>query len=276
MGELAVVAKACLHQWEEPCISGTRGSGTVFFSGCNLSCVFCQNSAISQECYGKEVTADRLADIYLELQDKGAHNINLVNPTHFTARIKESLLKAEGLKIPVVYNSNGYERLESLKEMEGLINVFLPDLKYYNGDTAAKYSGAADYFRFASAAVAEMYKQVGDVELDGEGIIKKGLIIRHLILPGMAAESLKVLDWIKGNLPSTVTISLMSQYTPYYKASGHPEIGRRITRREYERVVEHFFKLGFENGYVQERESAEEDYIPEFNLEGVDPASTEI
>lgn len=272
VSESLKVAKAFLHMWEEPCISGTHGSGTVFFSGCNLKCIFCQNYSISQEDFGKEITIEQLARIFLSLQEKGAHNINLVNPTHYIRPIKDALLsaKSRGLNIPVVYNSNGYETLEGLKYMEGLVDVYLPDLKYRESETAKKFSMAPDYFETASAAVKEMYRQVGAPVLDESGIIKKGLILRHLILPGYAAESIKILEWIKENLPGGVYVSLMSQYTPCYKASCHPEIGRRITRREYEKVINRFIKLELENGYIQERESAVKEYIPDFNLEGVE------
>lgn len=268
MGKNAVVAKACLHFWEEPCISGNRGSGTVFFSGCNLKCKYCQNYTISQENFGQEISVDSLKQIYLKLQNQGAHNINLVNPTHFNHRIKESLSKNQ-LRIPIVYNSNAYETSEALQQMEGLINIYLPDCKYYSSEVAQRYSGAEDYFKVASAAILEMSRQVGESIIDQDGIMQKGLIIRHLILPGLTKEAIKILDWIKANLPEKIYVSLMSQYTPYYKAECYPEINRRITRREYEKVLNHFYKLGFENGFMQERDSAEEKYIPDFNLEGV-------
>lgn len=270
MGNLPVVAKAFLHMWEEPCISGENGSGTVFFSGCNLRCVYCQNFKISQECYGKEITVGKLSSIFLSLQYKGAHNINLVSPSHYVPQIGQAILKAEGLQIPVIYNSNGYEGIESLKILDGFVNVYLPDLKYYSPEVSGRYSGAPDYFKVAAEAICEMYRQVGTPVLDDDGLIKRGLMIRHLILPGLAGESIKILDWIKANLPGDIIVSLMSQYIPYYRAGDYPEINRRITRREYEKVVNHFIKLGFENGYVQERDSAEEEYIPVFNLEGID------
>jgi putative pyruvate formate lyase activating enzyme len=255
--------------WEEPCISGTRGSGTVFFSGCNLRCVYCQNFQISQKCFGKELTIEQLAGIYLKLQQLGAHNINLVSPTHYTSQIRESLKLAEGLTVPIVYNSNGYENIDELKRMEGYINVYLPDIKYCDDALALKYSGASGYFDTAAQAVREMHRQVGAPVIGSDGIIKKGLIIRHLILPGFTRDSIKILDWISENLPSDVFISLMSQYTPCFSSSGFPEIDRRITRKEYDTVVNHLFKLSLENGYIQERDSADEGYIPEFNLEGL-------
>jgi putative pyruvate formate lyase activating enzyme len=270
MGDHPVVARACLHMWEEPCISGTRGSGTVFFSGCNLKCVYCQNHRISHEGFGKELTVEELASVFLSLQRKGAHNINLVTPAHFAARIREALGAAAGLKLPVVYNSGGYESLDGLKIMEGIADVYLPDLKYFSPDISRKYSGAADYFQYASGAVLEMYRQVGPPEFDSEGILRRGLMIRHLILPGLTGESVKLLQWIRENLPGGIYISLMSQYTPCYRACEFPQLNRRITRREYEKVLDCFYKLGFENGYIQERASASEEYIPEFNLEGVE------
>jgi len=263
------VAKAFLHMWEEPCISGSHGSGTVFFSGCNLKCIYCQNHVISQGNFGKEISVDHLREIFTSLKEKGAHNINLVNPTHNVIQIREAVLGLAGIDVPIVYNSNGYDSMEGLRLMEGIVNIYLPDIKYFSPELSLKYSGAANYYETAVLAVQEMYRQVGGAVFDSEGILTKGLIIRHLILPGLASESIKVLDWIKRNMPEDILVSLMSQYTPYYRAGEFPEINRRITRREYERVVNHFLKLGFENGYIQERDSAQEDYIPDFNLEGV-------
>ncbi len=270
--ELPKVAKVFLHMWEEPCISGTTGSGTVFFSGCNLKCIYCQNFDISQKNYGKVISIERLEQIFIELIDKGAHNINLVNPSHYTAAIRQALisLKKRGkMNVPVVYNTNGYESVKTLKTMEGLVDVYLPDIKYYYETTAFKYSKASDYPEVSKEAVLEMFRQVGGPVLDEAGIIKSGLIIRHLILPGHTKESMKILDWISKNLPKYVYISLMSQYTPYFEAEKHPEINRPITRQEYDRVINHLYKLGLEEGYVQDRESADSQYIPDFNLEGV-------
>lgn len=266
------VAKVFLHMWEEPCISGTNGSGTVFFSGCNLKCIFCQNYEISQEGFGKIITVGRLQDIFLELIEKGAHNINLVNPSHYTKAIKEALLplKEQGqITVPVVYNTNGYDTLETLDEMKGLVDVYLPDFKYFSEKTARQYSAASDYPEVCRKAIAEMYNQVGAPVLDASGIIKSGLIIRHLILPGHTKESINILNWIAENMPKSVYVSLMSQYTPYYDAKNFSQINRPITRNEYERVVKHLYKLGLEEGYVQERESSDTQYIPNFNLEGV-------
>lgn len=271
VGSLPVVAKACLHYWEEPCISGSRGSGAVFFTGCNLKCVFCQNYKISQENFGREISVSRLADIFIELQNKDAHNINLVNPTHFAFAVREAVKAAreKGLTIPVVYNSNGFESPEILKMMDGIVDIYLPDMKYFSSDISLKYSGASDYFAIASAAVKEMYRQVGASQLGVDGMMKQGMIIRHMVLPGHTSDSIKVLEWLRSNMPQDIYVSVMSQYTPYYNACLYPEVDRRLTRWEYERVINKFCKLGFENGYMQERASAEEIYIPEFNLEGV-------
>lgn len=269
MGNIPMVAKACLHKWEEPCISGEHGSGTVFFPGCNLKCVYCQNYRISQENFGKEISIENLASLFLFLQKEGAHNINLVTPTHFVQQIKGAVEITVGLKIPVIYNSNGYESLECLKIIEGIADVYLPDFKYYSPEISYKYSGASDYFNTAAAAIKEMYRQVGPPVFDNEGMIIRGLLIRHLILPGLTDESLKILEWIKCNMPDDIYVSLMSQYTPYYKACEHSEINRRITKREYEKVLNKFYKLGFQNGYVQDRDSAEEQFIPEFDLSGI-------
>ncbi|PYG89131.1 putative pyruvate formate lyase activating enzyme [Ruminiclostridium sufflavum DSM 19573] len=272
MQEQLKVAKAFLHMWEEPCISGTNGSGAVFFSGCNLKCIYCQNFDISQNNYGKIITVERLQKIFAELMGKGAHNINLVNPSHYTGAIKQALLSAKRkgiLNVPVVYNTNGYESIDSLEEMEGLVDVYLPDFKYFSGDTAFNYSSAYDYPDICKKAILEMFRQVGSPVLSSDGLISRGLIIRHLILPGHTKESTRILDWISENLPKGVYVSLMSQYTPYYGADKHPEINRPITRREYESVVNHLYKSGMEEGYVQERQSSDIKYIPDFNLEGV-------
>lgn len=272
MPELTKVAKACLHMWEEPCISGTSGSGAVFFSGCNLKCIYCQNFDISQNNYGKVISIERLQEIFVELINKGAHNINLVNPSHYTSAIKQALLtlKQQGkLNVPVVYNTNGYETIDTLKSFKGLVDVYLPDFKYFSEKTSLKYSRAQDYPEVSKKAIIEMYNQVGSPVLDASGIIRQGLIIRHLILPGHVKESINVLNWISENLPKSVYISLMSQYTPYYCAYEYPEINRPITRYEYEKVVKHLYKLGLVDGYIQERQSANIQYIPDFNLEGI-------
>lgn len=268
-GTVVRAAKAYLHMWEEPCISGTSGSGTVFFSGCCLKCCFCQNYKISCENFGMEISETRLAEIFLELQKKGAHNINLVSPTQFVPQIISALDLCRGkLKIPVVYNTGGYERVETLKMLEGYIDVYLPDFKYYDNALAEKYSGAKNYFEVVTAAVKEMYRQVGDCKTT-DGIIHRGMIIRHLVLPTHRHDSMKTLKWISENLPRDgVMVSLMSQYTPFYKSSEHKEIARRISTFEYNSVLEKARELGL-NGFMQEKSSAKEEYTPDFDLLGL-------
>lgn len=266
MGTNPRVSKVMLHMWEEPCISGTNGSGTVFFSGCNLKCVFCQNYKISQEQTGTEYDATGLAEIFMSLEARGAHNINLVNPTHFIQAIAEAIdiAREKGLKLPFVYNTNGYEAVEALKTLEGKIQVYLPDIKYFSSEASKKYSGASDYFEIASEAVKEMYRQVGIPKFDECGIIVEGLIIRHLILPSLSKDSLKVLEFISRNFPKDIFVSIMSQYIPYYKANEYPEINRKLTKFEYDRVLKYFSQSGLTEGYMQERESASNAFIPEF------------
>lgn len=262
-------AKAYLHMWEEPCVSGTNGSGTVFFSGCCLKCCFCQNYKISSEGFGKIISCARLAEIFLELQEQGAHNINLVSPTQFVPQIIEALDLCRGrLNIPVVYNTGGYERVETLKMLEGYVDVYLPDLKYFDSGLSEKYSGAADYFKYASKAVMEMYRQVGAYRIE-DGIIRRGVIIRHLALPSCRRDSVRVLEWLAENLPvQNILLSLMSQYTPFYKSGEHKEISRRISTFEYNFVLEKAAELGF-RGFMQERSSAREEYTPDFDLSGL-------
>ena len=272
VGELPRVARAMLHRWEEPCISGTRGSGTVFFSGCPLKCCFCQNHNISAGAEGKDISVARLAEIFLELQSQGAHNVNLVSPTHFVRQIAEALrlAKAGGLAVPVVWNSGGYDLPEGLALLDGLVDVYMPDVKYMDAERSRKYSGAADYFMVASAAIPVMFRQVGPAILNDDGILTRGLILRHLVLPGGTADSIAILDWIANTLGvKDVVISLMSQYTPCHLSACHPEINRRVTSLEYNRVLERFRKLGFMHGYCQQRASASCEYVPQFNLDGV-------
>ena len=266
-GENFIVARAAKHYWEEPCISGTNGSGTVFFSGCNLRCVYCQNYSISHECFGKEISDKRLMEIFDELIESGAHNINLVNPTHYAERLAK-VLKEYNSTVPVVYNSSGYESVETLKKLEGLVDVYLPDLKYIDSERSMRYSKASDYFERASAAIIEMKRQQKE-DVFENGLMKKGVIIRHLILPKNTNKSIEILRFIKGNLGTKTYVSLMAQYTPCGKIEDFPELQRRITEREYNKVVDFLEDEGFENAFVQERESASENYIPEFNLEGV-------
>lgn len=266
-----VVAKAFAHRWEEPCISGSRGSGTVFFSGCNLKCAFCQNYRISQEWFGKAVGEEELVEIFLKLQVRGVHNINLVTPTIYTPQLVVALKKAKdrGLKVPVVWNSNAYESPEVLKRLEGLVDVYLPDLKYFGEAPARKYSRAPGYFECAAKAILEMYRQVGEPVFDEKGMIKRGLIIRHLVLPGLKEDSKKVLDFIKSSLPSGVYVSLMGQYMPCYRAGEFPEINRPLPKEEYEEVIEYFFEIGLENGFAQEEGADSPEYVPNFDLEGI-------
>lgn len=270
MGELPEAARAALHYYEEPVISGHRGSGTVFFSGCNLRCCYCQNAPISLGGKGQELSIERLAEIYLELETQGAHNINLVNPTHFTAAVIKSIEAIKGqITIPFVWNSSGYESVDVLKTLEGLIDIYLPDLKYVSPVVAKLYSGAEDYFHYASQAVLEMYRQVGGVRLNAGGIIEKGLIIRHLVLPNSTHDSVKVLEWIKSHLPEDVYVSLMGQYTPPLDRPVPKSLNRRLTHREYQLVVQKLHDLGIKKGFIQGLDSACSDYTPDFNFEGI-------
>lgn len=267
MGENPVIARAALHFWEEPPISGTSGSGTVFFSGCNLKCAFCQNEEISRGCFGKEISVKRLREIYFELIEQGAHNINLVTGTHFINAIAESL--KEPLPVPVVYNCGGYENTNSLKLLENKVQIYLPDLKYSDDGLALKYSETPDYFETATKAIKEMYRQVGKCEFNEDGIMTKGVIIRHLILPNHLENTKKVIDWVKENFnDGQVLFSLMSQFTPN-KTCQFPELTRRLTQEEYDEIEEYLFNSGIEDGFMQELSSAKEEYIPPFNLEGV-------
>lgn len=260
------VARAALHYWEEPCISGENGSGTVFFSGCNLRCAFCQNYEISRDNKGVEINDDRLIEIFENLISQGANNINLVNPTHYAHKIAAVLTKWKS-PVPIVYNSGGYEEVETLRMLDGLVDIYLPDLKYIRNDKAVRYSKAENYFEKASDAIVEMRRQVTD-EFDENGIMKSGLIVRHLILPQNTNSSIEIIKWIKKKLPDTY-ISLMAQYTPYGDLSHLPEINRKITQREYDKVVDFALSLGCEKIFLQERSSASEKFIPDFDFTGV-------
>ena len=263
---LPVVARAALHFWEEPCISGRRGSGTVFFSGCPLGCVFCQNGRISRENFGKTVTVERLREIFLELIGQGAHNINLVTPTHFAPAIRRAL--AEPLPVPVVWNSGGYERVETLRTLAGRVQIYLPDLKYADSALAAACSGAPDYFDVARAAIREMVRQTGPCVFDGEGLLRQGVVIRHLMLPGALENTRRVMDWVAGAFPpGTVLFSLMSQYTPQPGAEGM--LRRRVTGGEYRAALRYMENVGITAGYRQDSSSAREEYTPPFDLTGV-------
>ena len=256
------ISLVSLHQFEEPCISGTNGSGTIFFSNCNFNCVFCQNYKISQEGMGQEVDIDFLAKSMIEQQEKGAHNINLVTPVMYVYHIIEA--KSNGLKIPIIYNSNGYENIETLKLLEGYIDVYLPDFKYANNELGRKYSNINNYFEVTSKAITEMYKQVGPPQLDENGIIKRGLIIRHLILPNEIENSKNVLKWIIDNIGKEVYISIMAQYFPTYKAKQIKELNRKINNEEYKQIEDYIYEIGIENGYMQDLGEHEEEYVPDF------------
>ena len=267
---MARVAKAYLHMWEEPCISGKNGSGTVFFSGCSLKCIFCQNYKISAENFGREVTSQRLGEIFLEQQDRGAHNINLVSPTHYVPQIINALGSVKDrLRIPVVYNSGGYEKTETLKMLDGYVDIYLPDFKYYDNSIAEKYSAAPDYFETVTSAIDEMFRQVGKYNIGDDGLMRKGMIIRHLTLPTHRFDSVKVLEEIKRRYGTeNVLLSLMSQYTPFYESSRYKELTRRISTFEYSFVADKAAELGFD-GFMQEKSSAKEEYTPDFDLSGV-------
>ena len=267
MGAEPRIARAAPHYDEEPIISGDRGSGAIFFSGCALRCRFCQNYPISHGGFGRQVSVTRLREIYFELIDQGVHNINLVNPTHFAGAILQSL--EGGLPVPVVWNSGGYERVETLRMLEGRVQVYLPDLKYIRPESARRYSAAADYFTYAAPALKEMLRQTGPVVLDADGHILRGTVVRHLILPGCAGESMEILDWIAENLPGA-WVSLMAQYLPFGDVQGVDALDRRLTEAEYEAVVNHLMDLGLEDGFVQELSSSDEKYIPAFDLTGVE------
>ena len=266
MPEVPVLARAALHQWEEPPISGTRGSGTVFFSGCSLGCVFCQNEKISHQDFGKAVTVERLREICEDLIAQGAHNINFVNPTHYAHVIAKLLEKPLG--VPVVYNCGGYEKVETLRALEGKIDIYLPDLKYLAPDTAKRYSLAQDYPDVACAAIREMVRQTGPVVLE-DGLLKRGVVIRHLILPGQVNAAKEVMDWVQENFErGEVLFSLMSQYTPWGDLSAHPEIDRKLRKGEIRSATEYMSNLDLP-GFCQDGASAQEEYTPPFDLTGI-------
>lgn len=265
VGEKVKVARAMLHHWEEPVISGERGSGAVFFSGCNLKCCFCQNEEISREHLGREISIDELSEIFLKLRDMGAENINLVTGSHYVPQIVKALENVKDkLGIPVVYNTGSYEKPETLKMLEGLVDVYLPDLKYMSGELGKKYSNAGDYFTVATNAIAEMKRQVGDNVYDERGMLKKGIIIRHLIMPGSYKDSIEVLRYISENYDTTkIAVSVMSQYTPH-GVSEYKELNRKIFTMEYQRVMDSAEKFGIE-GFMQDRTSAKSEFTPEFS-----------
>lgn len=265
------LARAALHMWEEPCISGEEGSGTVFFSGCAMGCVFCQNKTIATGEVGKSVTVGRLSGIFLELQEKKANNINLVTPSHYVYQIREAILLArkKGLEIPIVYNSSGYEKVETLRLLDGFVDIYLPDMKYYEEAIALRYSKAKDYFITAKKALKEMVRQVGEPAFDEKGHMKKGVIVRHLALPGYMEDSQKIIKYLYETYKDSIYISIMNQYTPLPYVSKYPEINRKLTSEEYEELVDYAIALGVENGFIQEGETATESFIPAFDYEGV-------
>ena len=266
-----LVARAALHMWEEPCISGKEGSGAVFFSGCSLGCGFCQNNKISRGQTGKKITVEYLAELFFQLQGQGANNINLVTAGHFLPQVALALenARAHGLKIPVVYNSSGYEKADTLKILEGLVDIYLPDFKYMDSELAGKYSHAPDYPQIAKDALKEMVQQVGTPGFDERGMMKKGVIVRHLLLPGHVKNSREVLKYLYETYGDRIYISIMNQYTPMPAMKDDPKLSRKVTDREYERLLDYALSLGLNNGFIQEGETAKESFIPEFNEEGV-------
>ncbi len=262
------IALYSTHDFEEPCISGKKGSGTVFFSNCNMNCVFCQNYEISQLGKGKEITVDELAEIFLKQQEKGVENINLVTPTSYAYQIIEAIKIArnKGLNLPIVYNTNGYENVETIKDLEGFIDIYLPDFKYVDNELCIKYSKVENYFEIATKSIKEMVRQVGTPKFDTNGIIEKGVIVRHLVLPGYIENSKKVLLWIKKNLPNEIYISIMAQYFPTYKAKEDEIINRKLTKEEWQEIEEYVQEIGIENGFIQELGEHEEEYVPKWDF----------
>ena len=264
---IALVSK---HYFEEPCISGRNGSGTIFFSNCNLNCIFCQNHDISQGGKGIDVTIERLAEIMLEQQERGANNINLVTPTMYVEQIIKAIdiAKKNGLNIPIVYNTNGYEEVETIKKLNGYIDIYLPDFKYFTNELAIKYSKAPNYFEKVTSALIEMQSQFDEYVFDGE-IMKKGMIVRHLVLPNHIQNSKNVLKWIKENLREDIYVSVMAQYFPTYKAIGDELIGRKLSFSEYRKIEQYFYGLDIKNGYIQDLGKHEEEFVPDFNMDNV-------
>ena len=260
------IALASVHNYEEPCISGINGSGTIFFSNCNMNCIYCQNYEISQLGKGKEISIKELADIFINQQEKGVNNINLVTPTMYAFQIIEAikLAKKNGLIIPIIYNTNGYEKIEKLKALQGYIDVYLPDLKYYSNKLSIKYSKVNNYFSVATEAIKEMYRQVGTPKFNEDGIIQRGIIIRHLVLPNHIQNSKNILKWIKENMPQDVYVSIMAQYFPTYKAKEDELLNRKLTKKEYKEIENFLYTLDLKNGYIQELGEHEEEYVPDF------------
>lgn len=271
-GKNILAARAALHFWEEPCISGERGSGTVFFSGCPLRCVYCQNYQIAGTEVGMEISEERLKEIFLELQEKGAHNINLVTPTHYTPEIIRAIRKAkeQGLRLPIVYNCSGYEKVETLKMLKGIVNVYLTDFKYMEREAAVRYSKAPDYPEIARAALKEMMNQTGEAKFDEKGIMQSGVIVRHLLLPGHVRNARAVVKYVYETYGDQLYLSLMNQYTPLPQVKKEfPELDRRVTEREYQRLISYALEIGVENAFIQDGNTAKESFIPMFDYEGI-------
>mgnify|MGYP002327111464 CR=1 FL=1 len=271
--DLVRLSRAALHMWEEPCISGINGSGAVFFSGCTLRCVYCQNYHIANSEIGKIVSVERLSEIFLELQEQGANNINLVTPTHFVPQIIAALDQArkKGLNLPIVYNTSGYEKPETIQMLDGYVDVYLPDFKYMEPELAAAYSKAPDYPEYAKASLKEMIRQTGNIQINKEtGMIQKGVIVRHLVLPGHVKNSKAVIKYLLETYKDQILISIMNQYTPMPQVAEDPLLGRKVTKREYEKVIDYALELGMEDGFIQEGETASESFIPDFDYEGVE------
>ncbi|MCR5757866.1 MAG: radical SAM protein [Selenomonas sp.] len=277
-GDKVRIALVSLHQWEEPCLVGDKGAGTVFFSHCNLRCVYCQNHEISHGGKGQDVSTERLAEIFGEQQARGAATLDLVTPTHYVPQILAALdiARAKGFRLPVVYNSSGYETREVIEALRGYVDIFLPDLKYRDAASAGEYSAAADYFAYASEAIRRMVEITGPVQFDGKGQMKRGVLVRHMLLPGHRHESMAIVKWLWENFGRDIQVSLMNQYTPMYKAADHKKINRRLTTFEYESVVDYALSLGLENAYVQERRSASKEFVPDFNGTGVLPKNENL
>lgn len=271
-GKNILAARAALHFWEEPCISGERGSGTVFFSGCPLRCVYCQNYQIASTEVGMEISEERLKEIFLELQEKDAHNINLVTPTHYTPEIIRAIRKAkeQGLRLPIVYNCSGYEKVETLKMLKGIVNVYLTDFKYMEREAAVCYSKAPDYPEIARAALKEMMNQTGEAKFDENGIMQSGVIVRHLLLPGHVRNARAVVKYVYETYGDQLYLSLMNQYTPLPQVKKEfPELDRRVTEREYQRLISYALEIGVENAFIQDGNTAKESFIPMFDYEGI-------
>lgn len=264
------IALVSLHKWEEPCLVGERGAGTIFFSHCNLRCVYCQNYSISQEGFGAKVSIERLAEIFIEQQERGAANVELVTPTHYTEQICAAIdiAKERGLTLPIVWNSNAYENLETLENLRGRVDIFLPDLKYFNDEPARTFSNAPNYFAIASAAIVKMFELVGSAQIDG-GLMTRGVIVRHLVLPNYRRDAMKIIDWLYETFGDKIFISLMNQYTPIFRADEFKKISRTLTTFEYQSVVEHANNIGIKNCFIQIGKTADKNFIPNFNLDGV-------